>query len=315
MKENKKMNNTEFIMAKGTMTIETFMDVLKDALAFHLPDCILEVQEAQKNNGVILHGIRIMEPESNIAPCIYLDDAFIDYQDGRDFQEIVTAVAENYKQNRPVFGFDATFITDYEHVKERICFKVINTDLNKELLADVPHVPFHDLSVVFYVLIDSIPGQNASIMVHNSHMADWEVDTDELFKTAKSNTQRILRGKVMSMRDLIAGVPNNLAEDRMPEAENCDMYVATNRESVNGAAVFLYDSLLSGFADKIGRDFYIIPSSIHELIFLPDDLDMEPERIKQMVCEVNAACVDPEEVLSNNVYHYMKDTGLMEMVA
>ena len=149
MKENKKMNNTEFIMAKGTMTIETFMDVLKDALASHLPDCILEVQEAQKNNGVILHGIRIMEPECNIAPCIYLDDAFIDYQDGRDFQEIVTAVAENYKQNRPVFGFDATFITDYERVKERICFKVINTDLNRELLADVPHVPFHDLSVFF----------------------------------------------------------------------------------------------------------------------------------------------------------------------
>lgn len=42
---------------------------------------------------------------------------------------------------------------------------------------------------------------------------------------------------------------------------------------------------------------------------------IEPECIKQMVCEVNAACVDPEEVLSNNVYHYMKETGLVEMVA
>lgn len=62
----------------------------------------------------------------------------------------------------------------------------------------------------------------------------------------------------MSMRDLIAGVPNNLAEDRVPEAGNCDMYVVTNRENVNGAAVFLYDSLLFGFADKDYKEIPVV---------------------------------------------------------
>lgn len=307
MKEKKNMKNT-----KGTMTIETFTGMIRDALAPHLNDCSIEAQEVKKNNGVVLHGLRIMEQESAIGPVIYLDNAFEDYQNGRDFQEIVAAVAEEYRNNCPISGFDTAFITDYESLKEKICLKVINTDLNRELLADVPHVPFCDLSIVFYVPVDSFPG-NASIMINNRFMAIWGVDTDELFETAKANTQRILGGKVVPMRDIIASIPNSMTEVRLPGPEDCGMYVATNREKVNGASVFLYDSLLSGFADKIGKDFYIIPSSIHELIFLSDSINMEPEDIREMISEVNSTCVDPEEVLSDNVYRYRRATRQVEI--
>lgn len=313
MEENRNMNNTDFIMAKGAMTMEMFTDMMKEALSSRLRGCTLEAQETNKNNGVVLHGIRITEPERNIAPVIYLDDAYKEYRNGRNFNEIVEAAAENFRKNRPVSGFDATFITDYQRVKERICFKVVNTALNRELLSGVPHVPFFDLSAVFYILLDSIPGQNASIMVNNSYMALWGVDTDELFETAKSNTQRLLGGKIMPMWDIIKDILESRGEGRPPRPESCSMYVATNREKINGAAVFLYDSLLSGFADKIGKDFYIIPSSIHELLFLPGDVDMEPEEIRKMISEVNSTCVDREEILSGNVYRYRRETGLVEI--
>lgn len=314
--KNKNVNNTDHFMAKGTMTIETFMNMVKDALASHLRDCTIKSQEVKKNNGVILHGLCIMEPESNIAPVIYLDNAFKDYQNGRDFHEIVTAIAEDYKKNHPLSGFDATIMNDYVRVKDRICFKVINTALNSELLSGVPHIPFWDLAVVFYILLDSIPGQNASIMVQNSNMIDWEVDTDILFKTAKANTQRLLGGKVMPMKNVIEDALADrgvMTEERLSELENCGMYIATNNENVNGAVVLLYDSLLSGFADKVGADFYIIPSSVHELIFMLDSVNMKPEDIRRMICEVNST-VDPEEILSDNVYIYRRETGLVEII-
>ena len=319
MKENnnKKMNNTDLMMAKGTMTIDAFADMMKDALSSCIEDCTLEVQETKKNNRVILHGIRIIDPESNIAPVIYLDEVFKEYQNGRSFDEIVTVVAEYYEKNRLTVDFDTRDIMDYERVKDKICYKVINTALNSELLSDVPHVPFCDLSVVFYVRIDSIQGQGGSIMIHNSLLGEWGLDTDTLFEIAKSNTQRLLEGKVMPMNDIIADILND--EDCRAEGllldEDCCMYVATNREKINGAAVFLYDSLLSGFADKIGKDFYIIPSSIHELIFLPDVPNMEPEQIKEMISAVNSMSVREEEILSYNLYRYRREKGLVELVA
>lgn len=316
MEKSKNMNNTAFIVTKGTMTIETFTDMVKDKLSSHIRGCTLEVQETKKNNGVILHGIRIREPESNIAPVVYMDDYFKEYQSGRFLDEIVIAVAENYKKNRVISDFDTMNITDYERVKERICFKVVNTDLNRELLCDVPHVPFCDLSVVFYVLLDSIPGQSASVMVNNRFMDIWGVDTDTLFEKAMYNTPRLLQGKVTPMRNIIESILKD-RDDRvdglLPDLEKVSMYVATNEMKSNGASVFLYDSLLSGFADRIGKDFFIIPSSIHELIFLPDDLDMEPEDIRGMIFEVNMTCVEPEEVLSNNVYRYRRETRGVEI--
>lgn len=315
MKEN--MNNTDFMMENGTMALETFTDMMKDALSSRIEGCTMEAQETKKNNGVVLHGIRIIDPESNIAPIIYLDEVFKDYQNGRRFEEIVTAVFENYEKNRLIVDFDVRDIMDYERVKEKICYKVINTALNKELLADIPHVPFCDLSVVFYVRIDSIPEQGGSVMIHNRFLAEWGVDTDTLFEIARSNTQRLLEGKVVPMSDIIADILNDedcRAEGLLPD-EDCCMYVATNREKMNGAAVFLYDSLLSGFADKIGKDFYIIPSSIHELILLPDVPKINPEHIKGMISEVNSMSVKEEEILSYNLYRYRRETGLVELVA
>lgn len=92
------------------------------------------------------------------------------------------------------------------------------------------------------------------------------------------------------------------------------MYVATNSKKLNGACVMLYDGLLRDFARKVGRSFYIIPSSIHEVILIPDTLDMDIHYMKAMVKKVNGTEVSPDEVLSDNVYRYDIDTDRIEMM-
>lgn len=54
----------------------------------------------------------------------------------------------------------------------------------------------------------------------------------------------------------------------------------------------LYDGLLREFADRIGKSFFILPSSIHEVILIPDTLDMDIRYMKAMVHHLNRAGVD-----------------------
>ena len=143
---------------------------------------------------------------------------------------------------------------DFENVKDRVCFKLINKDRNAELLSDMPYIEFLDLAVTFYEM------------------------------------------------------------ESVYEDDICPMYVATNSKKLNGACVMLYDGLLRDFARKVGKSFYIIPSSIHEVILIPDTLDMDIRYMKAMVKEVNGTEVAPDEVLSDNVYRYDIDTDRIGMM-
>ncbi len=122
MKENKNINNTAnnnanneggFVMATGTMTIDVFAGTVKEALAVYFEDCTVELQEVTKNNGLILHGVSIREQDSNLAPTIYLEAFFEQYQDGRNFVDIVKEIVRVYEAHRVpgCFAFDTGIIT------------------------------------------------------------------------------------------------------------------------------------------------------------------------------------------------------------
>ena len=140
----------------------------------------------------------------------------------------------------------------------------------------------------------------------------------KLLKLAMHNTQRRFTGHVYNMgrdAELDREVRNCFYEmESVYEDDICPMYVATNSKKLNGACVMIYDGLLRDFARKVGRSFYIIPSSIHEVILIPDTLDMDIRYMKAMVKEVNGTEVALEEVLSDNVYRYDIDTDRIEMM-
>lgn len=66
-------------------------------------------------------------------------------------------------------------------------------------------------------------------------------------------------------------------------------------------------------AEKLGGDFYILPSSIHEILLVPDNGDKTADDLRDMVREVNATQVSPEEKLTDNVYHYDSKEHIFEL--
>lgn len=317
---------TEKIMENaGQITdLETFATVLKRMLERMYPSANVEIHEARKNNNRMRTGILIRGEGQNIAPAIYLEEFFEAYRDGEPLDEICRTIMRIYQEtDGPAELFDASSITDFAAVKGKICYELVNAEKNAARLRNMPHRLWQDLAVVYYVLLskESVDGV-LSFAVTNDIMKIWGVDEHTLYEIARQNTPSLFKAKVMPMLEVINGMMQEILEcgqiAGLPDTEELKkaerFYVATNERKFHGAAVLLYDGVLERFAEISGSDFYILPSSVHETMFLPVPPDKDGHCLSEMVREINAEQVALEEVLSDNVYLYHAGDGSVTMV-
>ena len=270
----------------------------------------VKLNDVMKNNGVVLRGITLMQDDRNISPTIYLNPYYDAYENGdTTLGTVIDEVIDTYERNKINRSIDMKFFLNYETVRSRIIFKLINTEKNRELLRDVPYIPFHDLSIVFQCLVSEERFGNASILIHNVHLQLWKVNARELYECALENTP-LLQGyeladmnTVLEEMKALGGIDDEEIEDMQQEVP---MYVLSNKSRINGASCILYKDILKDFAMVVDKDLYVLPSSIHEVILLPSDGTQESEQLKEMVREINQSQVEKEEVLSDSVYYYRR---------
>ena len=261
----------------------------------------VKLNDVMKNNGVVLRGITLMQDDSNISPTIYLNPYYDAYENGdTTLGTVIDEVIDTYERNKINRSIDMKFFLNYETVRSRIIFKLINTEKNRELLRDVPYIPFHDLSIVFQCLVSEERFGNASILIHNVHLQLWKVNARELYECALENTPLLQGYEEMKA---LGGIDDEEIEDMQQEVP---MYVLSNKSRINGASCILYKDILKDFAMVVDKDLYVLPSSIHEVILLPSDGTQESEQLKEMVREINQSQVEKEEVLSDSVYYYRR---------
>lgn len=296
------------------------------------------VKQVRKNNGVMLEGMTIMKEGDNLSPTIYLDVFFEEYEKGKTLGEVVREIVSIYENSNAGNKIDMSFFGDYKKVRRRIFCKLVNFEKNRELLKEVPHLRFLDLAVVcYYSYMNELIG-NGTITIYQSHMQRWDISEEQLFQEAMENTRKVLHYEWRNMQDMVkdmleeglreqiqeyAGGEVNLSEEWMEEilrqmlAEAKEqhgdqpMYVLTNCSRFLGAVCMVYDDILEHMGRIIGNDFYILPSSIHELILLPGAETEAKDNLKNLVNEVNTTQVEPEEILSDSVYYY--DTKLKKL--
>lgn len=269
------------------------------------------IREVRKNNGVLLHGLMIIKPGENVSPTIYLN-AFLElYQQGTTLREIADKVLTIYEGGMPRQKIDMDFFKDFELVKDKIVYKIINTDKNRYLLDEVPHMCYLDLAICFYYAFYNEVLGNGMILIYNTHVKMWETDTDELFRLACENTPKLNPAEFKSMDEVLADMYQEDQDIRRLEADErqffrreMPMQILSNQKHIYGAACLLYPGMLESISQKFSHNFYILPSSIHEVIILADKGREDPGHLSKMVKEVNQSQVEPEEVLSDYVYYY-----------
>ena len=243
-----------------------------------------ELYTVTKNNGTRRTGILFKQEDSNLAPTIYLEEFYQKYLKGQQVPDLADSICSIYQEIRVKKTCDCQNLFDFNHVKEHIVYKLIRRDANEELLKKIPYEPFLDLAVVYYIQIDNTRFGSAAIQIRNEHLRYWRVEKEEIRRLAEKYKPRIYP---VQIRQIVRF-----------------MYVATNEQCSLGAAVMRYPDFREKVRGMIRGDFYILPSSIHEVILVPESFGLEPERMQEMVKEINQTGVAPEEVLSDSVYYF-----------
>lgn len=319
---------------KFTSYVQTILNDLKEKLG---DDYTVFCKSFRKNNGVIRTGIIARKEGENISPVIYIDDFYKEDITEAEMKEISNALFCDFHQAVAEKPIDLSGFSVFEKAKKHLAFRLISAEKNKELLQNVPYKRFYNLAVVFYyTLPDALSDANATILIRNSHIKQWGIHLKELYETAFANAQNLLPGNIESMekimRDMLreecgsegsgkeedGSVMSDLTDEHWIkelkeelESDRCEekipMYVLTNRQKMYGAACMLYPGLLHEFAWKIRQDFYILPSSVHEVILVPACVDATSEALREIVTDINRTQVTESEVLSDSVYYYSRN--------
>ena len=284
----------------------------------------------RKNNGIEMTGIVVKRSGCNASPTIYIDRLYHNNITEAEVKEAAELLNSDFRKAEMKEDMDLSGFLDFEKAGERLAFRLVNKEKNRELLKEVPYKTFFNLALVFYYSVQEPPfGGKAAILVHNTHMKLWNTNVDELFQIAFRNSPKLFPGEIEGMEEVIKDIlaeglrkdiPHNSTEQMEFTQEwmeeiltqmtqelagaKLPMYVLTNRQKFYGAACMLYPGILKEFAKKLGQDFFILPSSVHEVILVPAKDAADKDTLKEIVTDINRTQVAEDEVLADSVYLY-----------
>ena len=307
------------------MNYNQFLEEVRAAVQERLgSDYEIRIQKITKNNRIVLDGLIIGKASKNIAPTIYLNSYYMHFTHGMSLHEILEDIISAYKENNDVVFGDIRELLDFTNLQDKVAFKLIQMEKNKELLKEVPYFEFMDLAVVFYLILNEHRGGQMTALIHNSHMEPWGVEKEELYRLAMRNTPILLPSEIKTMKEIMCDIlKGHLEELEMEEmvddlldfdSQKPPLYVLSNRKQLNGAGCILYDGCLKDFADSQNSDIVILPSSTHEVILVPDDGKLDYGELKKMVGEINESEVPEEDVLSDRIYKYSRNDCRISLI-
>lgn len=292
---------------------EAVISELRNIMSVHYPNYRLVVSQVPRINRTIDY-LSISGDDEIISSGISLHELYGDYRECGNLQTVFQSWADSI-QNAIEKKRVVPEQMDKEKIKEQVIFALIHKEQNKELLKIIPHKTWHDLAIIYRWII--CKPDNVNYLVTNELAKEIGMDEESLFQAAALNTIRLYPPKVERMESILNEL--EAAADRSDEIEELlrkvmpkiHIYVITNSERFNGAAGVLYENILYRLAQKIGKDLFLLPSSIHDMIAVPASDDV-PQFVK-MVQDINFNKVNLEEQLSNQVYYYNKDTRKVTM--
>lgn len=283
------------------LDIEQFMaqvvELVKDNLCEEYGDCSVELVTVPKNNGVVLRGFTVKFNNENIAPILYLGKAYDAYVEGEEISKLAKEATEQViaLRTKALPSFDENLIYNFDKVVDKIVPVVVNGEKNEWL--DSRNIPSRciaeGLRVYLKVNLESFDEGIPSIKVSNDMLKNWGITFEAALDIAKSNIEPTFKsmGEVLGIGNIDP------------------FYVMTTTDKICGAAAILDEVAMDKIYDELG-EYYVLPSSIHEVLVLPKEGAPEPQILRDMIQDINKTEVRNEDYLSDYLYAYNPDRGL-----
>ena len=287
------------------MVYKTFLNTVKEKMAAKLgKEYRLILRQVPKNNGMILDGLCITKGDSHISSALYLNSCYRQYLGGTSMDEIIDDLLSVYHANQAPADLDIDLFNRYPAAKKRLACRLVHAASNKSLLKNLPHVMWHDLAVVFYLHLRENPDGIMTSSIQSHHLKLWNISVEELYREAMLNTPLLLPPSISS----IASIMKNLGY-KLPDPQPASpFYVLTNTSCINGAVCMLYPDVIKHFAENMECDLIILPSSIHEVLLMPDEGKADYNELRRLVAFINETEVSSQDRLSDQIYLYSRET-------
>lgn len=303
------------------MNFEEFINTIKDTIKEYLPedyrDAEVNILENRKLNTNYT-GLTVTREGDTLAPTINLNNLFDSYS--KHPEHSITAVMQEVAsviQHTPE-TFDIGRIMDYDRVKKNLFMRLSAAEKNKDLLEHAPHIRKEDLAITFHIMLDQSDKGTATTMINDNMMEAYGIDLDQLYQDALLNSPVICPAQIENMGEALsrmmiedmksAGAPPEVIQEMEKDLKESNkdnpMTIITNDRLVDGASAIFYPGVMDLVGERMQGDYFILPSSVHETLVVPDDGRVSLQELTDMVKEVNMTQVNPEDQLTDQVYHY-----------
>lgn len=187
---------------------------------------------------------------------------------------------------------DLPFLKDYDQLKTRLSIRFNSPTRVKP---DAVTMPFRDLSITFHIDVSDVLGREGASCIMKKEMLDFlKVGKARIFHDAIENSLETRPAVTMPIEKYMGGMGYKEIEERS------GLMIATTEGLAYGAIVVMYPGFLKGISG--GKDLYLIPSSVHEWLYIEDTGEWGKDELTGLLRAVNREVVEEKDFLSDDLY-------------
>ena len=280
------------------LSYQEFSVCVREYLKKHIsPGVEMTTGRRNRRGGKLKDTVEFHGKGDNFGRVFYIEDMYMEYLQGASPEVIADGVLQMCTGGLP----DGVLrILDYEQVKEHLTLRLVNFEKNREVLDDFIYRPFLDLALTCRVVCPAEENVLRTMAVSYALLERWGVSEEEVFSQAEDCMRRYEPPVLRPLRDILPYKD----PDRMSSSRESDLYILTTRSGISGASALLTSENVQMLAEQLDRDILVLPSSIHEMLLLPDWGEWEVSALRKIVEDVNRNVVPEEDYLSDNIYRY-----------
>ena len=270
------------------LSYEVFCEKFTEQLQFLLGDTyLLKKEEAIGYNSTCKEVLLVEKKGSCCMPRFDLRAYYETHMEGMSIEELT---------KKAVYAVNAEDIPSEADIKALLDPEQIRSRLIISILKEMPYLPFLDLAITFHLLVEEKKDGTKSVRVTNKLWEEYIGDSVlQMYRQALLNTERLFPARMVQMEKLL-----QLSELGV----NSGLFIVSNPHGIYGAAVLLYERLQEKIGQLLGENYYVIPSSVHEVLVIRESDVPDIDMLKSTILEVNRTQVGEEDILSNQLYRF-----------